>query len=232
VATPRSLCPLVASAVLESTLIPLPEKEDGLLFEETAFRRLTEKAPVIAFGMGLGHTAETEKALAFLLRNYAGILILDADGLNALSALGAEALDQAACRVVLTPHPGEFSRLTGHSIPEILASPIPLAQAFAAGHRVMLLLKGASTVITDGDAVYLTDRGGPGMATAGSGDVLSGILAALCAIPRENLLLTVAGGAWLNGRAGEAAEALVGPVSMVASDTVHAIPDVVRTLCS
>ena len=230
VATPRSLCPLVASAVLESTLIPLPEKESSLLFEEAAFRNLSEKAPAIAFGMGLGHTPETEKALSFLLREYAGILIVDADGLNALAALGAERLDEAPCKIILTPHPGEFARLTGRSIPEVLSEPIPLARSFAADHHVILLLKGASTVITDGNAVYLTDRGCPGMATAGSGDVLSGILAALCAIPRNDLLLTVAGGAWLNGCAGEKAEKRVGPVSMVASDTIQAIPETIHTL--
>ena len=230
VAAPRSLCPLVASAVLESTLIPLPEAGNGLLFEEAVFYDLSEKAKVIAFGMGLGHTEETEKALAYLLERYTGILILDADGLNALAAMGVGLLDKASCRVILTPHPGEFARLTGTSVPEVLSSPIPMAQAFAAAHRVLLLLKGATTVITDGETVYLTDRGGPGMATAGSGDVLSGILASLCAVPREDLLFTVAGGAWLNGRAGELAEAAMGPVSMVASDTVRALPEVIRFL--
>ena len=230
VAAPRSLCPLVASAVLESTLIPLPETGNGLLFEEAVFHDLSEKAKVIAFGMGMGHTAETEKALAYLLERFTGILILDADGLNALAALGVGLLDRASCRVILTPHPGEFARLTGKSVPEVLASPIPLARSFAAAHHALLLLKGAATVVTDGETVYLVDRGGPGMATAGSGDVLSGILAALCAVPREDLLFTLAGGAWLNGRAGELAEEAMGPVSMVASDTVRMLPKVIRFL--
>ena len=254
VAVPASLCPVVASAILESTLFPLSESDGSLCFRQEEFESLLKPARVAAFGMGVGHTVQTEKALRYLLERFSGILILDADGLNALSALGASLLDSAVGRVILTPHPGEFARLTGKSVQEVLARPIPLAEAFAAEHQVTLLLKGAATVVTDGAQTLLVDRGAPGMATAGSGDVLSGILAALCASHADQLsgnrpalsagdseapafspiLLLTAAAAWLNGRSGELAQQSVGDISLIASDTVKALPQAffeLRNLC-
>ena len=96
-------------------------------------------------------------------------------------------------------------------------------------HGVTVLLKGPTTVVTDGDDVFLVDRGCPGMATAGSGDVLSGILAAICGSV-DDPLLAAAAGAWVNGRAGELAEAEYGAVSMIASDTASKLPAVIRSL--
>ena len=229
---PRSLCPLLVPSILESTLFPLSDNGESVLFRPEEFRELIRGIRVLAFGMGVTHTEETRKALAWLLENHAGILILDADGLNALAALGPERLRTAAGPVILTPHPGEFARLTGRSIPEVLASSIPLAEEFAAAHGVILLLKGTSTVITDGQDTRIVDRGCAGMGTAGSGDVLSGILAALCAARPEDLLNAVTAAAWVNGRAGEIAQARMGDLSMIASDTVQALPEVIREIRS
>ena len=167
--------------------------------------------------------------LTWLLQNYTGKLVIDADGLNALAKTDKSALRNAACRVLLTPHNMEFSRLSGHSVDEILADPIPLAREFAKETGAVLLLKGPATVITDGETVLLTDRGCPGMATAGSGDVLSGVLAALCGY-NDDLMLAAAAGAWLNGRAGELAQEAFGPVSMTAGDTAANLPRAVREL--
>ena len=229
-ALPRPLAPIVAPAVLESTLFPLSESGDWLRFVPSEWERLIRGMKVIAFGMGVGHTAETEQALRFLLSAFGGLLILDADGLNALSALGPELLLGARPRVILTPHPGEFARLTGRAIPDIQADSLNLAAAFAARYGVTLLLKGPATLVTDGRETLLVDRGCPGMATAGSGDVLSGILAALCAAHPADPLLTTAVAAYVNGLAGEIAQAEIGDVSMVASDTVRALPRATRAL--
>jgi NAD(P)H-hydrate epimerase len=123
----------------------------------------------------------------------------------------------------------EFSRLSGLSITEIECDPITHAKAFAKEYGVILLLKGCCTIVTDGTTVYLCNRGSAGMATAGSGDVLSGILAGLCGyLPPD--ALTVATGAYLAGMAGELAEQKSNAVSMVASDTVREIPNAVRIL--
>ncbi len=233
IGAPRSLCPLLVPAILESTLFPLPEEGDHLRFSEAEFGALLRGTRAAAFGMGAGLNAETEKAVSWLLTACPGTLILDADALNALASLGPGLLRGAACPVILTPHPGEFSRLTGIPIPKLLEDPLPPAEAFAREHGVILLLKGACTAVTDGAETFLVLRGCAGMATAGSGDVLSGILAALCAWggPRPPLFLAAAA-AWLNGRAGELAQAAVGDIPQVAGDTAAALPAAIREIRS
>ena len=225
VALPASLCRAVVPAILESTLFPLPDRDGQLLFDRDALAEAVKGTRAAAFGMGAGNDGETRRILEFLLREYGGILILDADALNALAQAGPALLSGAAGRVVLTPHPGEFARLAGITVPEVLATPVPLAEDFAREHGAVVLLKGSATVVTDGEATYLVDRGCPGMATAGSGDVLSGVLAAMCAWRGEPLAETTALAAWINGRAGEIAQDRMGDISMTAGDTAAALPE-------
>ena len=123
----------------------------------------------------------------------------------------------------------EFSRLSGLSISEIESDPITHAKAFAKEYGVVLLLKGCTTIVTDGEIVYLSNRGSAGMATAGSGDVLAGVLAGLCGYLKPNAV-TVASGAYLAGMAGELAEEKRGAVSMIASDTVCEISNALQVL--
>ena len=223
---PRSLCEKVVPEVLEATLFPLDEQDGQILFREETFREALRGTRTAAFGMGAGNTAETGKAVRYLLQNYEGTLILDADGLNALADMNCEGLAEAKANVILTPHPGEFSRLSGKSMEKIQNNPIPLAEEFARNHGVTVLLKGPATVITDGAQTFLTDRGTPGMATGGSGDVLSGVLAAVAAVHPESPVKAAAAAAWLNGRAGEMAAQKMGEVSMTAGDTAAALPEV------
>ena len=230
VCTLRSLCPVLAPQVLESTLFPLSEAEGCLRFREEEFREALRGTKAAAFGMGVAHTPETEKAVDFLLGNYEGVLVLDADGLNALAAIGPERLRKARGRTVLTPHLGEFARLSGLTVREIQQDPVGAAEAFAGKMGTVVLLKGPATVVTDGRETLLTDRGCPGMATAGSGDVLSGVLTAVCAANPEKPLLSAAAAAWVNGRAGEIAQERLGAVSMIASDTARAIREALESL--
>ena len=134
----------------------------------------------IAVGMGCGVTEELYKTLEYLLKNYSGVLIIDADGLNALSRFGKEILKEKTCKVILTPHAKEFSRLTGLTVEQITASPIETAREFAREYKVILLLKGAATVICDGSEkelkTALNVRGSSALAKAGSGDMLSGYI--------------------------------------------------------
>lgn len=242
-AAPASLCPLIAPSILEATLFPLPDRDGKLIFDAAApdaLEELTRGLRSVAFGMGAGLSPDTEKIVSWLLEHCPDTqtLLLDADGLNALSRLedGSDRLKRASDRgakIVLTPHTMEFSRLlhlpreTGVS--EILENPIPLAESFAREHGVTLLLKGPTTVVTDGARTLLIDRGCPGMATAGSGDVLSGILAAVSGWVRDPLE-AAASAAWVNGRAGELAQEEIGDVSMTAGDTVRHIPAAIREL--
>ena len=221
-AVPKTLAPLVIPQILESTVYPMPDKDGEMVFDEASLETLCKRVKTAAFGMGIGVTDETRRMLRYILHHFDGTLIVDADGLTMLSELDYA---DASCRLVLTPHLGEFSRLTKKSFAEINEAPMEYAKA----HGVTLLLKGPSTIVTDGDEVYIVDRGSSGMATAGSGDVLSGILAATCAyIPDPLTAASV--GAYINGRAGENAERALNPVSMTASDTVNAIPGVISDI--
>ena len=229
---PRSLCEKMVPEILEATLFPLDETDGQMVFREETFGEALAGTRTAAFGMGAGNTPETGKAVEYLLRAYGGTLILDADGLNALAGMNCAGLAETKSAVILTPHPGEFSRLSGKSIEKIRNNPIPLAEEFARNHRVTLLLKGPATIVTDGTQTFLIDRGAPGMATGGSGDVLSGVLAAVCALHPGNPVFSAAAAAWINGRAGEIAQERFGDVSMTAGDTAGALPEVFRELRS
>ena len=229
IGAPKSLCAAMRPEILEATLFPLDEENGDLRFNEAQLDEFTRGLKAIAFGMGVGRSEHTVAVLRRLLQTFEGTLIIDADGLFALSQLGAQALDQTKAKIMLTPHNMEFSRLCKKSVEEILSAPIPLAAEFAAAHHITLLLKGPATIVTDGNTVYLTDRGAPGMATAGSGDVLSGILAAVCGFCPDPLLAAAAG-AWVNGRAGELAAADLGDTGMTAGDTARHVALAAREL--
>ena len=131
--------------------------------------------------------------------------------------------------MILTPHLKEFERLSKIDIEEINKDSIKLAKEFAAKYNIVLLLKGPTTIVTDGKAVYLVKKGCAGMATAGSGDVLSGILVGLCGYNEPNLI-TIAAGAFLNGLAGEIAQEKYTDISMISSDTVREIPESIKII--
>ncbi len=223
VAVPRSIAPLISENTLECTVFPLSDREGEVQFCAEELDRLCSRYRVIAIGMGIGNTPETEKCLQYLLTHYEGILLIDADGLSALAKTPLEQILAAKAKLVLTPHVKEFSRLADCTVSDVQEKPIESAEALAAALKAVVLLKGPTTVVTDGRETLLVDRGCPGMATAGSGDVLSGILAAVLGCNADNLLMAAAAGAWINGRAGELAQAENGAVSMLASDTAAAI---------
>ena len=184
----------------------------------------------MAFGMGIGRSEEVTKALAYVLAHYEGALVIDADGLYALSRLGWEALKQTKARVLLTPHLGEAARLLKTTAREIEEHPLASAKELALLGRCTVLLKGPATLVSDGQESWISDRGCPGMATAGSGDVLSGVLASLLGFTQGSLPKIGAAGAFLAGLAGEAAEGEMGPTAMTAGDTARQIARAVRRL--
>lgn len=228
-AVPDVLFPIVAPAVLESTVSPLKDDGDGIVFSEKETTELISNVRTAAFGMGIGTGKGAADMLEYLLDHFTGRLIVDADGLTLLSRMDKNRIRNAACTLILTPHVKEFSRLTGLSVNEILNSPVAAAEAYAKEQKVILLLKGPATIITDGETTYITDTGCAGMATAGSGDVLSGILAAVLGYAPDPLFGTAAA-AWINGKAGELAQEKYGAVGMVASDTIACVADVIKSI--
>lgn len=238
---PNSLYHDLLPLILESTVSPLTDNDGELVFVEEEIKSLISNVKTVAFGMGIGISPEISKCLEYLLKEYTGTLIVDADGLNVLSKLDRELLRRAKGKVVLTPHIKEFERLTGLSKEEILSNPVKHAEDYALDAGVVLLLKGPSTIVTDGVRTYIVDAGCAGMATAGSGDVLSGILSAVCSfmpelissvnnknIPDHTLATAIA--AFINGKAGEFAQQKTNSISMIAGDTVSCIPEVISGL--
>ena len=238
VGLPNSLYHDLMPLILESTVFPLSDDDGELVFKEQEISELISNVKTVAFGMGIGQSDATGKCLEYLLRNYSGTLIVDADGLNLMSKMDRELIRRAKGRIVLTPHIKEFERLTGLSKDEILSCPVKHAETYALDTGTIVLLKGPSTIVTDGVRTYMVEAGCSGMATAGSGDVLSGILSAVCSyLPGRkpdqrdgsaiDLIEAVAAGAYINGKAGELAQKKYGSISMIASDTVACIPEVI-----
>lgn len=230
VAAPASLSPYIIPSILEATLLPLSERDGELAFDEHELEPLIHRYRAIAIGMGIGLSDGARDILLYLLSNYKGTLIVDADALTLLSRMDTEVIRSSPAQIVMTPHNMEFSRLTSLSIQEIMTAPIEHAREYAKTCGCTLLLKGPTTIITDGERVFLVEKGCAGMATAGSGDVLSGVLCAVCGYAGDDITLATAAAAYINGLAGELAQNEFGSVSMIASDTVHALPKAIGIL--
>jgi len=230
VATPASCLPIVAASRAELMTIALPETAGGAIAAEAADRVLEAGADILAIGPGLGRAPETF-AFVRALAERAGVpIVLDADGLLAFAGHADRLAGRDEVDVVITPHPGEMARLVGLSVEAVQANRLEIARDFSAGHRVHVVLKGYRTVVASPDgtiAINLT--GNPGMATAGSGDVLTGMVAAWLA-----QLLDAEAAArlsvYLHGLAGDLAEADEGEVAMVAGDILDRLGDAVADL--
>ncbi|MBQ8696743.1 MAG: NAD(P)H-hydrate dehydratase, partial [Clostridia bacterium] len=225
----RSLSASVSPYLLESTLYPMPDKDGYISFDPVVINGALEGTRAVSVGMGMGHGEDTDKVVSYVIGNYTGRLVLDADALNVVSRIGCDILRNAKGRIVITPHPGEFARLCSCTVADVLSDPMGLAKAFAKEYNIIVLLKGCTTVITDGEAVYLCDRGCAGQATAGSGDVLSGVLCGLLGYTDDILAATIAG-AYLCGEAACLAQAVVGEYSMIASDTLSRLPEAILNI--
>ena len=219
---PSTIVNGVLPYILESTLYPLDDKNGSIAFNKEQIDTLINTSKVIAIGMGLNQNGDNEKILSYLINNYNGILIIDADGLNTLATMSTE-LKNAKCKIVLTPHLKEFERLSKIPMKEINENPIKYAMEYAKSNIVTLLLKGTATIVTNGIDTYLINTGCPGMATGGSGDVLSGILSGICASNDAEIIENVVAAAYINGIAGELARDESTDISMSALDTAQCV---------
>lgn len=220
VIVPSAIASMVAPYLLEQTLYPYQSLED--------IKIAIQNLDVLALGMGWDKDPEHVVILKYILENFEGKIAIDADGLNTLVG-ELDLLKITKAQVVLTPHLKEFSRLTGLSIDDILNDEVRVSKEFARNNHVILVLKGDTTIVTDGVDVYLCKCGTPGMATSGSGDVLSGILTGMLGYLEYNLL-SVSAGVLLNGFAGEIAEEKNTDISMIASDTIECIPAAIKKI--
>jgi ADP-dependent NAD(P)H-hydrate dehydratase len=228
VATTRSALPTVAGLDPCYTTIPLAEDSAGRLSTEAIGTILDAVADsdVVVFGPGIGQSHALRSIAERLITQRDIRLVIDADGLNNLSRIkGWQEVVKA--RLTLTPHPGEMKRLWASvTRAEIPADRQALTGQFTRQVPCTLVLKGAGTVVTDGQRLYVNTTGNPGMATAGSGDVLTGILAALMGQRLTDLDAAVLG-TYLHGLAGDIAAQRVGQVSLMATDIIDALPEAI-----
>lgn len=172
----------------------------------------------LLIGCGSGMSEELYGFIKYALENFDGQLIIDADGLNSIVRFGTpDVLKKAKKQPIITPHPLELSRLSGSSVAEIEKCRLGFAVDFSQKYNCILLLKGAATVITDGDRVYINGSGSSALAKGGSGDALSGFIASLSALGND-ALLTVALGAFVHGRAGDTLSEQLSPIGVTPSD--------------
>lgn len=228
---PSGMLPVFASQLTEVMTVPLPQTGEGSLSLAVLLQvqKNLEWADVLAIGPGLSRNQETSQLIAKILRSHDGTIVVDADGLNAI-ADQPDILQETHADVILTPHHGEFSRLSGFSPEEIAADRVELARRFARDNKVTLVLKGAPTIVaTKEGKVYMNVHGNPGMATAGSGDVLTGIIAALASQKLDPIEAAIAG-VYLHSVSGDIAAEEKGVYSLIASDMIESLPKAFRKI--
>lgn len=226
VACPYSVFPIVAGFEPSYLTMPLECDEEGRLAAHVCAGLFGTDWDAIAVGPGLGKSDALAELIRQLLAQASCPVVVDADGLNLLAnQLGI--LAGRSAPTVLTPHPGEFSRLMGKSTAEIQEDREQLAAEFARQHQVTVVLKGNQTIVTDGTNSFVNPTGNPGMATGGTGDVLTGLITALIGqqlSPYEAACL----GVYLHGDAGDLAAEETGDVSLIARDLIEYLPAAFR----
>ena len=219
---PKKICPLYALKSPELIVREISRGENVRLDKGRVQALL--KADCIAFGMGAGQKKGVEKLLCYLLENYTGKLLIDADGLNVLSkkADKEELFAKKKCEVLMTPHLKEFERLCKIPLGEIKKAPQKAAEEFAMRYGALIALKDYQTIVTDGNNTEVFVGGTPAQAKGGSGDVLSGLIASIAATGLSLFDAAVAG-VYLAGTAAEIAASKTGEFSLLATDTVNEI---------
>ena len=187
-----------------------------------------EKSDVLVLGPGMGRESGTRELICWLVENVKTKIVLDADGLNAVS-MNIDILKGRKGETILTPHEGEMSLLCGKSVEEIRVNREKTAVDFAKEYGVTLILKGKNTVVTNGTEVFINITGNPGMATGGSGDVLSGVIGSLLGQGMTTYDASVLG-TYIHGRAGDMAKSDKGEMGLIASDIVYNLPYAIKEL--
>jgi hydroxyethylthiazole kinase-like uncharacterized protein yjeF len=229
VASAESAIAQIASYAPEIMTEPLPETDTGSIsmraLDHSRLASIAEKKNVVALGPGMGGHPETVQLIRRLIEDLQQPMVVDADALNALAR---KDLHGYAPRI-LTPHPGEMTRLSGSTVAEVQADRIGVARSFAQERGVYLVLKGDRSLIAAPDGrVWINPTGSPAMATGGTGDVLTGLIAGLLAQFPEHLEAALLAAVYLHGRAGELGAVKLGEKSFIATDLFKFLPEAMR----
>jgi ADP-dependent NAD(P)H-hydrate dehydratase / NAD(P)H-hydrate epimerase len=229
IATPASCQSILAVMTPEYMTEPLQEADGGLALDDVD-RVLEMARDVVAIGPGLGQAPATRAFVQQIVDRATMPLVIDADGLNAFASAPDRLTGREGRDIIITPHPGEMARLVGMSTHEVQAHRLEIARNFASGHRLFVVLKGHRTLIATPDGkVFINPTGNPGMATGGTGDVLTGMIAAwLAQLLDAEAACKIA--VYLHGLAGDLAEADVGEVAMTSGDVAGHLGDAMLEL--
>jgi len=231
VCTPKSVLPTVAGFHPEVMTDPLEETEAGGISMRALDRRvdaLVEGKTVLAVGPGISRHAETAEFARTVVKKYKIPIVLDADGLNAFEGHAAK-LNGRARSLVITPHPGEMARLAGSTVAAVQRDRLNVARTFAREHEVIVVLKGHRTLIAQPDGeVWVNTTGNPGMATGGTGDILTGMISGFIAQNPDRIVEAMIAAVHLHGLAGDVACESMGEHSLVATDLLKALPEALR----
>lgn len=222
---PASIQGIVASYEPSVMTLGLSCDHEGQLSStfETQLTSYLSVWDTIGIGPGLGRSQSAAELVRWLLESFRGQVVLDADALFHYSLMDQTSPRCAAHSVVMTPHPGEFARLVGQSTAVIEADRVKWAAGYASRHQAVIVLKGHRTVVTDGLSVYLNTTGNSGMATGGSGDVLTGIITSLLGQGMSAMDAAVLG-VFVHGMAGDIAARELTERGMIASDLLKSLP--------
>ncbi len=232
IALPASVAPPLFPGLPEAMLLPLPDDQPPAGGRDAAATIIEQfsRVSALAVGPGLSRGDRPARLVRELCAGADLPLLLDADALHALAAAGPQAISRRRTPAVLTPHPGELSRLIGMSAAEVQADRIGAARACAARFNAIVVLKGSRTVVADpGGPLWINPTGNPAMASAGMGDVLSGVISAHLARGMEPLAAALLG-VYLHGLAGDLAVADRGPWGILAAEVADRIPAAVNSL--
>ncbi len=230
IGVPEPFNNIVTSILPEAISIPLPATQDGFLAVKSRqlIKESIEKSDAVAVGPGLGTNFETAEVVKWIISDFDKPLILDADALNLISKDINEIT--FSNNTAVTPHPGEFARLTSKSVNEILSNPVKHALEFAQSKNVNVLLKGATTVIASPDGKYfLNVTGNSGLATGGSGDILTGMIAGFVA-QKVDVVNALRLAAYVHGRSAEAYAEENSEASLIPRDLADYIPKILKGL--
>jgi len=219
------------SRFAEVMMAEVHDKKSGRFGPDSVedIKKLIKGKDVIAFGPGIETHKDTEKFTDLIVQKIKLPLVIDADGINNIKD-HVRVLDKRSADTVLTPHPGEMSKLVNKDKDSILKNKLSVAREFAYSHKVFLVLKGYRTVIaTPNGEVFINPTGNPGMATAGSGDVLTGMIAGFVGmkIPFKEAILAAV---YIHGLAGDMASSRTGEISLIASDIIENIPNAINLI--
>ena len=228
---PSSLTAIYETAIMETITIPLEDRGLGYLGKNSISPLMDslDKFNVIAAGPGLSMQTDVLEVIKAIITNCKVPLVLDADALNALSK-DVSILENKKAEIIITPHPGEMSRLTGRSTREIQENRISIAEEFSSKYGVITVLKGSKTIIASPDGtIYINQTGNPGMATGGTGDVLTGIIAGLVGQDLKPFDASAVG-VYLHGLAGDNVVKIKGIHGLKASDLVEELPHTILSI--